>query len=97
MVKILFVVALGVAFTRFIPFILMRDKEISHSYKWLLDGIPYATISLLLVYALKDVTMSNLLPTLMGSLVCVFLYLWKRNTILSILISTIVYMVIYQL
>lgn len=92
----LFVIALGVFLTRFIPFILMKENDLSEKYRFLLDGIPYATISLLVVYAFKDVDQTNLLATLLGSLVCVVLYIWKRNTILSILLSTALYMIVIQ-
>lgn len=92
----LIVVALGVALTRFIPFVLIKDKELPQSLNFLLDGLPYATISLLLVYAFKDVDKSNALPTILASTVCAGLYLWKKNTILSIVLSTAIYMVMIQ-
>ncbi|NLA78944.1 MAG: AzlD domain-containing protein [Erysipelothrix sp.] len=96
MAAILIVVALGVMFTRFTPFILMRSNKISEKFNFLLNGIPYATISLLVVYAFKDIDGSNLWASLVGTVVCVVLYVWKRNTILSILVSTILYMLIFQ-
>ncbi len=96
MAAILIVVALGVMLTRFTPFILMRSNKISEKFNSLLNGIPYATISLLVVYAFKDVDGSNLWASLVGTVVCVGLYVWKRNTIVSILVSTILYMLIFQ-
>ncbi len=90
------VVALGVALTRFIPFILIKEHELPQSLNFLLDGLPYATISLLVVYAFKDVSKYTALPTLLASSVCALLYLWKRNTILSIVVSTAMYMVMIQ-
>ena len=96
MYPILITIALGVALTRFIPFILLKDKKIPKKYENILDAIPYATVSLLVVYAFKDLDSSTLLASLVASSICIILYLWKRNTILSILLSTIVYMFIIQ-
>lgn len=96
MYPILITIALGVTLTRFIPFILLKDKKIPKKYENILDAIPYATVSLLVVYAFKDLNSSTLLASLVASSICIILYLWKRNTILSILLSTIVYMFVIQ-
>ena len=92
----LLVIALGVALTRFAPFILMKDEQVLKKHEDLLRLIPYATISLLLVYGFKDFNVSNFWAMVFGTIVCVTTYLFKRNAIVSILLSTIVYMLIYQ-
>lgn len=92
----LLTIALGVSLTRFIPFMFMKDAKSLDKYQGVLDGIPYASISLLVVYAFKDVNTSNLVASVLGSIVCAGLYLWKRNTILSITISTLLYMILIQ-
>ncbi|NLW15685.1 MAG: AzlD domain-containing protein [Erysipelothrix sp.] len=93
---ILITIALGVMLTRFLPFLLLKNIEIPQKYEKVMNGIPYASMSLLLVYAFKDVGKHNLLETLIASLVCIGLYTWKRNTIISIVFSTIIYMLMTQ-
>ena len=96
LVLTLIVIALGTMFTRFAPFVLFKNIEIKGKYESLLHAIPYATISLLLVYAFKDVDKTTAVPTIIASTVCVLLYKWKRNTILSIVIPTAIYMLLIQ-
>lgn len=93
----LIVISLGVILMRFAPFIFLKDEKLLKKHQSFLHLLPYATVSLLLVYGFKDVGNSNLLATIFGSLVCVITYLLKRNTILSILLSTVVYMFIFQI
>ncbi len=88
--------SLGVMATRFIPFILLKDKTIPQKYENIMNAIPYATISLLVVYAMKDVNISNFVPTLIASLICIITYIYKKNTIVSILLSTLIYMILIQ-
>lgn len=92
----LLVVALATIFTRFAPFVLFKNVEIKGKYESLLNAIPYATISLLLVYAFKDVNKTNAIPTVIASAICALSYAWKKNTILSIVIPTIIYMILIQ-
>lgn len=89
-------IGIGLLAVRFLPFILIKDKEIPQKYQHILDAIPYATISLLVVYVFKDVNSSNVLATVIASALCVVSYSYNRNTILSILLSTVTYMVILQ-
>lgn len=58
----------------------------------MIDALPYATISLLVVYSFKDVTTVSIVPTFLASALCCGTYLWKRNTVLSIASSTLLYM-----
>ena len=95
-VSTVIVIALATMLTRFAPFIIFKNIDIKGKYQRLLNSIPYATISLLLVYAFKDVTKNNALPTLLASAACILLYSWKKNTILSILIPTAIYMFLIQ-
>ena len=90
----LFVIALATVLTRSIPFIFLKNKEIPEKFMIIIDALPYATISLLVVYCFKDLTMGNLMPNVLASSVCVGLYLWKNNSILSIASSTLIYMLL---
>ena len=90
--RILIVVALTTALLRFIPFILFKDRKLSESFSHVIDALPYASISLLVVYAFKDVNSSNLFPSIIASIICIISYHYKRSSALSITLSTIVYM-----
>ncbi len=58
-----------------------------------------AIIAALIVYCLRGTAFTTSpygLPELAATAVCVLLHLWKRNPLLSIIASTIVYMAIVQ-
>ncbi len=58
-----------------------------------------ALIGMLVVYCLKDVSFSD--PTAIAAaiaiVICVASYIWKRNTLLSIVLPTIIYMVLIRI
>ena len=61
--------------------------------------LPYAVMGMLVVYCMKDVRfteLSELLPTVLASVTVAGLHAWKRNTLLSILAGTVLYMVLVQ-
>ncbi|WP_249028548.1 branched-chain amino acid transporter permease [Tannockella kyphosi] len=93
------VVALGTMFTRFISFLVFPDNKQAPNYvKYLGTVLPYASISLIIVYCLKDALFDSLhgLPEFLGIAFVVFLHLWKKNTLISILLGTLFYMFLVQ-
>ncbi len=55
---------------------------------------------MLVVYCLKKVTftsISGFLPQLIACLVVGVLYVWKRNTLISIVCGTVCYMILVQM
>lgn len=57
-------------------------------------------MGMLVIYCLKDISLSASpfgLPELLGVLCVVLLQLWRRNTLLSILAGTALYMLLIQL
>ncbi len=94
MIYILMTLALGTYLTRVIPFLFFKHKEIHPSFMRTIDALPYATISLLVVYCFKDVGLSTFVPTLIASVICIVTYVWKSNTVLSIALSTFIYMML---
>ena len=94
------IVAVSAAVTvllRFLPFILMRGKETPPYISYLGQVLPYAIMAMLVVYCLKDVSFVSYphgIPEAAASLVVVLLHIWKRNTLLSIVGGTAVYMMI---
>ena len=62
--------------------------------------LSYAIMGMLVVYCLKDTsvtTLSGILPPLIACLVVGVLYVWRRNTLISIVCGTVCYMLLVQL
>lgn len=93
-------IALGTVLTRFAPFWLIpKDKPVPEWLAYLGRVLPCAVMGLLVVYCLKDVSPVAApygLPELLGVAVVAGLYVWKRNTLLSIAAGTALYMVLVQ-
>lgn len=93
----------GVTFLiRALPFILSdafhKDAE-SKFLERLSDLLTPALIGMLVVYCLKDVSFSNNtgIAALIAGGVAVGSYIWKKSTLISIVIPTIIYMVLINI
>ena len=86
--------------TRVLPFaVFTREKNIPGYILYLGDVLPYASMGLLVVYCLRNVNPfvgSHGIPEVIAMAVVIISYLWKRNMILSIILSTVLYMVLIQ-
>ena len=95
------VIALVTAAIRFLPFALFSgDRKTPKIIDKLGKMLPYAIMGMLVVYCLKDVSFTsaaNCLPALISCLVVGVLYIWKRNTLISIVVGTICYMILVQM
>jgi branched-subunit amino acid transport protein AzlD len=80
--------ALGTILTRFLPFMLFPDhKPIPEWIRFLADRLPYASIGMLVVYALKDTALNTAPFGAFEALslgVITLIHHWKHNTLLSI-------------
>lgn len=98
---IVVVIALATMATRFIPFLLFRNKEKTPGWiVYLGKVLPYAIMGMLVVYCFKDTTFLQYpygIPELLGCAAVVGLHLWRRNTLLSIGGGTLLYMLLVQL
>lgn len=94
------VIALITAALRFLPFLIFRDsKQVPALIEKLGRNLPYAIMGMLVVYCLKSVHLSEVsgfLPELIACTVVGVLYIWKRNTLISILCGTVCYMALVQ-
>ena len=84
---------------RFLPF-LVFGKETPSYIAYLGKVLPSAIIGMLVVYCLKDTSLIEAphgLPELIAGLSVVGLQAWKRNSLLSILAGTVIYMLLVQL
>ena len=94
------IVAFGTLLTRALPFILFpENKPIPKYIRYLADILPYTIIGMLVVYCLKDVSVTqsyHAIPEATSILVIVLLHTWKKNTLLSIGGGALLYMVLIQ-
>lgn len=95
------VMALVTASLRFLPFLVLGgDKKTPKIVQKLGKILPYAIMGMLVVYCLKGVTFTSaagFVPSLIACLVVGVLYVWKRNTLVSIVCGTVCYMLLVQL
>ncbi len=93
-------VALVTFFTRLLPFVLFPEgKETPLYVKYLGKVLPFAIIAMLVVYCLKGTSLLEWpygLPELIAVAAVVVLHLWKKNTLLSIGVGTVLYMLLVQ-
>lgn len=85
---------------RFLPFILFPDNKPTPAFIHYLGGVlPAAVFGLLIVYALKNVSLiesSHGIPELIGIVVTAIVHFWKKQMLLSISAGTICYMLLVQ-
>ena len=85
---------------RFLPFWIFGENRttpplVAHLGKVL----PFAIMGMLVVYCLKDMTLTAApfgIPELIGCALVAGLHVWKRNTLLSIGAGTLCYMLLVQ-
>lgn len=84
---------------RVLPFVLFSGRRTPKIIIYLGKVLPYAVMGMLVVYCLKDISFSsigNFLPALIGVIAVAVSYIIKRNTLLSIIVGTVLYMVLVQ-
>ena len=84
---------------RFLPFFVFR-KQTPPYITYLGRVLPAAIIGMLVVYCLKDVSFAAApygLPELLAAVCVAGIQIWKRNSVLSILSGTAVYMALIRL
>ena len=86
---------------RALPFAAFRgDRAMPAWLERLGRTLPSAIMAVLVVYCLKDMSFASpagFLPYLIAGAVVAGLYLWKNNTLLSIVCGTVCYMLLVQL
>lgn len=93
------VIALVTAALRFLPFILLQGRETPKFVAYLGKVLPFSIMGMLVVYCLRNLSFGALetfLPELLACAAVVGIHVWKRNTLLSILTGTVLYMVLVQ-
>lgn len=98
-VMLVAVMALVTAALRFAPFLFLAGRKTPAAVSYLGRVLPYAVMGMLVVYCLRNVSLLSApfgLPELLACLCVVSLHLWRRNTMLSIIGGTAVYMLLTQ-
>ena len=94
------VIALVTALIRFLPFIIFNgSRQTPPIIDRLSKTLPYAIMAMLVVYCLKGLnfqSVAGFVPSLIACAVVALLHIWKRNTLLSIVVGTVCYMLLVQ-
>ena len=92
--------AIGIMLTRFVPFLLFsRREKLPDGILYLGGALPHASMTLLLVYCLKDVSPLSAphgAPEALAVLFTAAIHLWKKNVLASIAGGTLFYMFLVQ-
>ena len=95
------VIALVTMATRFLPFLVFGEKkETPPLVTHLGQVLPFAIMGMLVVYCMKDVAFLSPpfgIPEILGCIIVALLHIWKRNSLLSIGVGTVCYMLMVQL
>lgn len=95
------VAAVVTAATRFLPFLIFRKKDSTPAIiTYLGQVLPCAIMGMLVVYCMKDVPFFSApfgAPEIIGCVIVAVLHIWKRNSLLSIGVGTVSYMLMVQL
>ena len=100
-ILLIVVVGLVTALTRFLPFLIFGEKrKTPEIVTYLGKVLPFAIMGMLVVYCLKDVEFLSApfgAPELISIAITAGLHIWRRNSLLSIGIGTVSYMMLVQL
>ncbi len=95
------VAALVTMATRFLPFLVFgENRKTPQLVTYLGQVLPFAIMGMLVIYCMKDVSVLSApfgIPEALGCAVVALLHLWKRNSLLSIGVGTVFYMLLVQL
>lgn len=99
-IMVIAVMTLATVALRFLPFLVFdRGEQLPKWISYLGKVLPPAVMSMLLVYCLRNIDLAAAnhgLPELICVGVAMLLHNWKRNTLLSIGVSTLLYMLLVQ-
>lgn len=95
------IVVLGTMTTRFLPFLIFpANKETPAYIRYLGTTLPYASMGMLVVYCLKDVSFFSGnygFNELICIIAVILAHKWKHNMLVSITTGTLLYMFLLQL
>ena len=99
-VAIIAVAAIVTLIIRAVPFVAFGGKrEVPETVIYLGKVLPPAIMVILVIYCVKGInlfTSSHGIPELLSIAVVALIHIWKKNTLLSIAVGTILYMILVQ-
>ena len=99
-ILIVAVVAIVTIALRFLPFFIFGGKrKTPEVILYLGKVLPYAIMGMLVIYCLRSIPTGSIKAGAVQLIACVtvvLLHLWKRNTLISIIGGTAVYMILVQ-
>ena len=99
-IEIIAVAAIVTFIIRAIPFVAFGGKrEVPVTVTYLGKVLPPAIMVILVIYCIKGIHLlsgSHGIPELLSIAVVTALHVWKRNTLISIAVGTILYMILVQ-
>lgn len=94
------VIALVTAALRMLPYLIFRDARKTPAVILYLGRVlPFAVMGMLVVYCVREVHVTAFpfgIPELIAGSVVALLHLWRRDTLLSIVSGTLLYMGLVQ-
>jgi branched-subunit amino acid transport protein AzlD len=100
-VIIILVMGLLTLATRIVPVLIFgRREKVPEYILYLGRVVPYTAMGLLIVYCLKDVSIldePHAIPEIISMVIVCLTYLWKRNSIFSVVAGTALYMALVQM
>ena len=91
----------GITFIlRSMSFVLFTHGKTPKYISFLGKYLPFSIIGMLVIYCLKNVSLLHApygIPEIVAVALVAGLHLWKRNTLLSVLIGTVSYMLLLRL
>lgn len=85
---------------RLLPFVIFGKRKVPSAVRYLGRMLPLAVMATLVVYCLRHISFADaglFLPQLICVAVTALLHLWRKNTMLSVVCGTALYMVLVQL
>lgn len=98
-ILLILIIAAVTFMTRLLPFVAFENKSYP-IIEYLGDVLPYSIMAMLVVYCLKNVNLlqgNHGICEIIGVMSVVVLHVWKRNTLLSIIGGTLIYMLCVQM
>ena len=98
-VMLIIVIAAVMLALRFTPFILFKSDKTPDVIMYLGGVLPCAIMGMLVVYCLKNVSLISAphgIPEAIAIAFVALTYLWKKNTLASIALGTVLYMFLVQ-
>ena len=96
----IFISSVIIFLERAFPFLLFSKKQPPAIIRLIEKYIPPMAITALLFYCLKDMNFSaasGFVPSAVSLMVCIGLHIWKKNSLISIFGSTILYMTLLKI